>query len=161
MTAAEAEFARSEFANAVNTFGCAIELTPNMAIAWAARGQARLAREDHSGAVTDFSEAIRLDPSFKQISSEVLLHRARVRGQLGEYVSSVEDFNSYLRLVPANATAICGRGLVKLKKGDRPAAVQDLGLAVRLGDSTAKALLRTAMSRSEAAVSAPRSQGAT
>jgi tetratricopeptide (TPR) repeat protein len=58
--------------------------------------------------------------------------------KMGQFDRSIDDYNSALRLEPKLASALYGRGLAKLKKGDKDGSNADISAAkiiqAKIGD---------------------------
>jgi tetratricopeptide (TPR) repeat protein len=88
---------------AIEDFTRAIELVPQRADPYRARGTAFLKRGFFDVAFADLTEAVRLDPS----SCEAFCQRARACLELGKYAEAVEDSRSAIRLRPNCGDAFC------------------------------------------------------
>jgi tetratricopeptide (TPR) repeat protein len=51
---------------------------------------------------------------------------------MGQIESAIEDYNSALRIEPKMASALYGRGLARLKKGDSSGGNADVAAAKKL-----------------------------
>ena len=51
---------------------------------------------------------------------------------MGQFDSAISDYNAALRIVPKMASALYGRGLARLKKGDAAGGNADLASAMKL-----------------------------
>jgi Tetratricopeptide repeat. len=49
--------------------------------------------------------------------------------KMGQFDSAIDDYNSALRFEPKLASALYGRGLAKLKKGDKVGSDTDIAAA--------------------------------
>ncbi|HET8545118.1 MAG TPA: tetratricopeptide repeat protein, partial [Pseudolabrys sp.] len=52
--------------------------------------------------------------------------------KMGQLESAINDYSSVLRIEPALATALYGRGLARIKKGDATGGNADLAAAGKL-----------------------------
>jgi tetratricopeptide (TPR) repeat protein len=57
--------------------------------------------------------------------------------KMGQFDSAISDYNAALRIVPKMASALYGRGLARLKKGDATGGNADLASAVKLEKTVA------------------------
>jgi tetratricopeptide (TPR) repeat protein len=76
--------------NAVNLYSKAIELNPNMTIAYVDRGTLKYSVKDYNGAIDDFSEVIKQKPDY----SEAYFLRGNSYFFLKEIDSACKDFKS-------------------------------------------------------------------
>ena len=88
---------------AVKDFTRAMELVPQRADPYRARGTVFLTRGFPDLALADLTEAVRLDPS----SCKAFCQRARACLELGKYEEAVEDSRSAIRLRPNCGDAFC------------------------------------------------------
>jgi len=51
---------------------------------------------------------------------------------MGQFDSAIQDYSSALRVDPKLASALYGRGLARLKKGDAPGGTADVEAAKKL-----------------------------
>ena len=51
---------------------------------------------------------------------------------MGQFDSAIQDYSSALRIEPKLASALYGRGLARLKKGDAAGGKADLAAAAKL-----------------------------
>lgn len=58
--------------------------------------------------------------------------------KLGQFDSAINDYSSALRIEPALATALYGRGLARIKKGDATGGNADLAAAAKLEQKIAE-----------------------
>ncbi len=87
------------------------------------RCHARAQLGELTAALADCDEAKRLQPY------SVPINRAVVYLRLGRFEEAVADFDAVLKLLPAEAFALHGRGLAKLWKGDAAGGNADLAAA--------------------------------
>jgi tetratricopeptide (TPR) repeat protein len=76
-------------------------------------------------ALSDCSESLRIRP----IDAETLDSRGFLYLKLDRLDDAIVDFNAALEINSKLASSIYGRGLAKLKKGDRAAADADMAAA--------------------------------
>lgn len=152
---------QGDYDRAIRDFDESIKLSSNYADAYANRAETYQIKHDYGRAVQDYDNAIRIDPNFKAIWNGRCWTRAVIgqlqaaladcnkalsvqpnaatydsRGlaylKLGQYDMAIKDYNSALRLEPRLASAFYGRGLAKLKKGDRTGGEADMAAAKAL-----------------------------
>ncbi|MBD2770708.1 tetratricopeptide repeat protein, partial [Iningainema sp. BLCCT55] len=86
---------------ALESFDQAVELNPNYAINYFARGIVRNDLGDKKGAIEDYNQALRLNPNYDQAYG----NRGNARRDLGNKKGAIEDYNQVLRLNPNDALA--------------------------------------------------------
>jgi tetratricopeptide (TPR) repeat protein len=123
-------------------FDRAVDLFPNLGLAYYLRGERHLAKADFAqpgdpaamAARDDFSEAIKRDPGFPAS----YLARGRVLVGLGEYDAAIADANALIALRPEHPGGYAIRALAHAGSGDLGAAADDLALATRPLDENAR-----------------------
>lgn len=152
---------------ALNDLSKAIELDPNLMIAYRSRAQIRGELGDRSGALRDFDQVLRLDPDrtdaldaraqlrlqwgdlrgaiadFSEAikldsqSPGLLFNRAMTYSRLGNYQASVDDFTRGILLQPKDAVAYRERGRSYLGLQQLPKAIEDLNRSIELDPKSA------------------------
>jgi PQQ-dependent catabolism-associated CXXCW motif protein len=143
-----AYLAKGDYDNAINDYEQTIRLNPNIAVAYFNRANAYQAKGDLDRAVADFDQAVLLDPKSAQSYNNRCIARMIIGQQLQQALSdcnqalrilpdnpgyldsrgfaylrlnrldeAIVDFSAVLG--PNLASSLYGRGLAKLKKGDR------------------------------------------
>lgn len=112
------------------------ELNPKDALAFAERGNKKLAYKDYKGATSDFTKAIEIDPTF----AKAYYCRAYTLTNWGAPNRALADFTKAIELEP-DTLYYLGRALVKSNLKDRAGAQQDLEKASKLGSADAKKYL--------------------
>jgi tetratricopeptide (TPR) repeat protein len=157
---------------AIETLDKAIRLNPNYGNAYANRAAAYLKKDDYARAAQDYDEAIRLDPGLTsawhgrcwtqailgqlqtalQACNKALqsgLNSAAAHDSLGlihlkldQPGAAIDHYSAALRLDPRLASALYGRGLARLKSGERAASEADIAaaktMAAGIGDDFAR-----------------------
>lgn len=150
---------KGEYGLAVKAFDEAIKLNPNYGGAFANRAGAYLKRGEYDRATRDYDEAIRLEPKLEAVWNGRCWTRAILgalqaaledcnkalqsgpdaatydsRGliylKMGQLDAAIDDYSSALHLDSKLASALYGRGLAKLKRGDKAGSDTDI-LAAR------------------------------
>ena len=112
-----------------------IRLKPDYALAFAGRGQAKLAMAELDAAITDYGEAIKLNPNY----SSAYISRGYAFLVKGDLDRAVADFGAALMLAPANVVALNNRGLAYRRKGEFELALKDYDAALNLNPAYALA----------------------
>jgi len=152
---------KGEYDRAIKDFDEAIKLTPDYAYAFANRAETYQIKHDYKRALQDYDNAIRIDPQLKplwngrcwtraiigqlqealsdcnkavgmQPDAATYDSRGLVHLKLGQYDLAIEDYSSALRLQPRLPSALYGRGVAKLRKGDRSGGESDVATAKAL-----------------------------
>jgi tetratricopeptide (TPR) repeat protein len=113
----------------------AIELAPDLAVAWRDRGAVRVLRGDLAGALKDLDRAIELDP--KDAASFV--GRAHALFLRGEDAHALKDLDRAIELEPGAAGPFVSRGGIEEHLGDDKAALADFTRAIELDPKEAAA----------------------
>jgi len=149
---------KGEYDLAIEAFDEAITLNPNYGEAFANRAGAHLKKNEYDRAARDYDAAIGLDPNLKAVWSGRCWTRAILgalqaaledcnralqgatnaatydsRGliylKMGQLGAAIDDYSSALRSDPKLASALYGRGLAKLKIGDKAGGDADISAA--------------------------------
>ena len=160
----EREFKQGQGQTSLQTFSRAIEMAPDTAQAWNARGFVHSQVHDPVQAIEDFKTAVRLDPkplylnnlgvaylgqskpsdalsAFDQavrLAPDValfLIHRALAYRHLDKLNEAESDLSQALKLDDQSATAYANRAVIFALQQDYEAAKRDLDHAVRLNGS--------------------------
>jgi len=105
-----------------------IELDPDSAVAYSARGYALSSFGDFEGAVQDFSKAIELDPSY----GEAYVTRGLARRNLADYRGAIRDLNKAIETNNDLFQKHYNNGSEKNKFGDYAGAIHDFNRAIEL-----------------------------
>lgn len=131
----------------------ALALTPDLAIAYMLRAQARYhARLDHPDDVTlpganaarlmlvleDYNKAVELQP----LNAVAWFDKGNVLFELGDYTSAIASYAKAIELQPDMGEAYYNRGYVMLKMGNTAPGIADLSKAGELGVVSAYNLLK-------------------
>ena len=112
----------------------AIELDPELAVAWANRGLARNQKGDWDGAIADLTKAIELDPG----NIEAWLNRDAAHAYKGDWDGAIADATKAIELAPGLALAWADRGRARFERGDWDGAIDDLTRAIALDPTVAR-----------------------
>ena len=130
-----------DYASAVSDLNRALELTPDFALGYFARGVARYmamrAGNGTTGApqaeiraiVDDFDHAAELSPRM----AFAHYNKGNVLAALGDYTSALRAFNKAIEIKPDFGEAYYNRGYVYFQLGDRDRGVANLSKAGELG----------------------------
>lgn len=112
-----------------------LRIDPRDSIAYAGRGQARLARQDVGGAIDDLTQALH----FEGKSPGLFVARGYAQLLKGDAGAAIGDFSAAISLDPKNAGALNNRALAYRKQGNLDAAIADYSAAIRLSPTYALA----------------------
>ena len=133
--AASARHDTNEFAEAVRTYGQALELDPgasdahnNLGMTWDAQG-----REDEAAA--EFSEAVRLKPGFELAHFNL----GNALSRLGKLDEAIAEYRAAAQLNPDRAETHNGLGIAYAMQNKMNAAAQEFKEVVRLQPDNAAA----------------------
>src|SRR5215469_18246905 len=102
------EMQRRRFREADELLGKVVALNPNAALAWANRGNTRIALKDFAGALAAFDRAIAAEPRFM----EVHFNRAKLLKDLGRLEEALAGYDACLALAPRFVDGLINRGNV-------------------------------------------------
>jgi tetratricopeptide (TPR) repeat protein len=129
-------FAKGDYARSVADYGEAIRISPNDADAYNLRCRARaFLNRDLAAALADCNASLRLVP---QNNIGALTARGLVHQRLGRLDEAIADYDAALKVYPGFPFALYGRGLTKLRKGDRAGGDADIAAAKAIFADIAK-----------------------
>ena len=118
-------------------FSKAIELNPDLAMAYYNRGLTRLALGELEGAKDDFTNSINL----KDEESDAYNSRGNVYLSLGEIDAAISDFSKAIELNPNLEAYYTNRGNTRYLQGDVNGAIMDYSKALELDPNSINALI--------------------
>lgn len=104
----------------------AIELNPEWANAWSARGYAYLGKNEYEVALADFASALKIDPDYMNAVDG----RAAAYRQKHDYADAVAACNDAIKRDPQNTLALDCRATTYDAEGDYAAAIADYDQAI-------------------------------
>ena len=124
-----------QYGLAIERYGKAIELSPDLIAAYYNRANARTRAGEYDGALEDYNRALRLQPN----DPDALNNRGMLHLYRAAYPEALQDFNAALAIDPTDTTVMVNRGLAHLHGGDAAAALVDFREAASLdaGDAAA------------------------
>jgi serine/threonine protein kinase len=124
-----------EFKEAIEAYGCAIQLNPSYAAAYNNRGIAYCNLKEHTKAIADFNRAIELNPG----DAAAYYNRGIAYHNLKEYIKAIADSTRAVELNPSYAAAYNNRGNAYRNLKEYTKAVEDCTRAIELdpGDAAA------------------------
>ena len=129
-----ARMRKGDFEGAIQDFGRAIRIRPNLAEPYLNRCAARRAIGDQAGALADANKAISLNNEMYQAYN----NRASVRYELGDYKGAHNDLNRAIELNPKIVEHFYNRGYLLVHIGEIEAALQDFNEAIKLNPEIAQ-----------------------
>lgn len=161
-------FLDGERQRAIERYDRAIELNPQMVMAYNNRGAALMAQGEYTRAIGDFSRALELNPqdagahsnrgvAYKELGKYNLAmldydraielrptsaafygNRGNAYAAMGNYNCALQDHNRAIELDPTSATNYSDRGTTYKEKGEYDQAIQDYDRAVELNPKVAE-----------------------
>jgi len=122
-------FRENDVTGAIEAFTKAVELNPQLSLAYYARAKARTRQNDLAGAMADYTQAVEVEPRLVN----AYYFRGLLRAQQGERDGAMADFTQAVDVDSFDAQALFQRGLLRAQQGDRAGAIQDLQEALKLG----------------------------
>ena len=114
---------------AIDLAGTLLREKPNSALALNARCWNRmLLNVELEQALRDCEQALKQEPE----DSQVIDSRAWVKLRLGRFDDAIADFDKALAIQPGQAASLFGRGLARLRKGDKAGGEMDMAGARQL-----------------------------
>jgi tetratricopeptide (TPR) repeat protein len=135
-------FAKGQYDRAAADYSEAIRLNPRMAVAYNNRCLTRgITSNDPTEALRDCDEALKLLPG------NIDAHDTRgfIYLKLGDFPVAINEYNASLQADPNHARALFGRGLAKMKSGDRQGGDADMAAAVKIAPKVAEDFSRFGM----------------
>jgi tetratricopeptide (TPR) repeat protein len=139
-TRARQYYDKREYAKSADEFSTFINLNPDNAGAYDARGDAYWGTGDYRRAIADLTKSIRIDP----LESNTWWDRSCVYMAEGDYAHAASDADEIIRLAPQSPRGYSMRAYVELTSRDYDAAIADLGRALRLDPKNTEYLSRRA-----------------
>ncbi|BAU14567.1 hypothetical protein LEP3755_51160 [Leptolyngbya sp. NIES-3755] len=125
---AVSQLEREQIQAALTDLSKAIELDPNLMIAYRSRAQLRGQLGDRTGALRDFDQVLRLDPD----RTDALDSRAQMRLQWNDLEGAIADFSEAIELDPQSPGLLFNRGMTYSRLGNYQASVDDFTRGILL-----------------------------
>lgn len=113
----------------IEYYSMAIELDPNCAPAYAARGDLYYAKGNYTGAISDFGKLLKLQPQ----NAEICFARGQANLKQGDPKAALQDFTRAIELKPNYAEAFQNRALLHSDQHLYVEALADIEKAQKLG----------------------------
>ncbi|HEX6030822.1 MAG TPA: tetratricopeptide repeat protein [Tepidiformaceae bacterium] len=124
-----------QYGLAIERYGKALELAPDLTAAYYNRANARTRAGDYDAALEDYNQALALQPG----DADTLNNRGMLHLYRANYAEALQDFNAALSLDPTDTTVMVNRGLAHLHGGEAGAALVDFQEAASLDTKDAAA----------------------
>jgi len=124
----DAHAARSQHAQALTDYTCALRIAPEDASAYARRAFAYTALGNDEAALADFEQAVNLDEALV----EIYVNRGSLYARLGNFGLAIGDFTLAATLDPQNITALNNRAVIHAIEGNYDLALSDLAQALSI-----------------------------
>lgn len=171
--------ANAQFAEAIKSYDKAIEMDPNLTMAFVFRANAKLKLNDWESAIADFNMALILKPNdlpciinrgickFQKGDLQAAIedfnivlsknpenmmayeYRGQSRQKLKLYPEALSDYEKVLQLKPDDIEAYLLRGDLKIEMKDTPGAIEDYTLAIKKDSKNAKAFYKRCKAKKE------------
>ena len=135
-------YSKGEYNKAMERFSRAIELNPQLSVAYNNRGSAYAKKGEYDRAIQDYDRAIELDPS----DADAYYNRGLAYMYIGDHDRAIRDCNSAIELDPNSPTIHLSRGLAYFFKGDYHSSIQNYSRAIALDPSDALAYYNRGLS---------------
>ncbi len=120
------EYLKGDFTDSIKDYSWTIQLWPNVAAYYLARGMAREASDDLHGALADFDTTVKLNPQ----DFWGYLNGARVRTEMDDFDGAIADCSQALKIDPSSVEAYVARGYAKSQSNDWRGAFADFDKAM-------------------------------
>ena len=121
---------RSNYGQAIEDYGRAIEINPGYANAYINRSAAYNGLGNYRQAIEDCDRVIEIKPG----SAEAYINRGAAYNGLGNYRQAIDDFGRAIEIRPGFVDAYSNRGLIYIKQGDNISGCRDARKACELGE---------------------------
>lgn len=138
-------FSKDDADGAIAAFTMAIELDPQLSLAYYSRAKARTRQGDLAGAIADFTKAIEVEP--KLVNSYYL--RGLLRAKTGDGAGAIADFTTVIERDPEEPIAFFQRGLLRARQGDEAGAIADFTAVIDIDPTEAIAFLQRGLLRAK------------
>ncbi len=119
---------------AIEVFTQVIEISPDDAVGYKKRGNARCDLGDYLQAIEDFTKAIQINP----YDADAYFYRGNAFYELGDKSEAIEDYTQAIKINDSDADAYINRGKVRDELGDTQGAVADFHVAADLYQKAGK-----------------------
>jgi tetratricopeptide (TPR) repeat protein len=122
-------YVSGDFDQALANYSAAINYKSDHIEALVNRGVVYAYCEQYEKGFADFEQAVRIDPSCEAAHYNMGFFKAN----MGNYMGSVEHYNTVLSLNCVNVNALINRGIALMRTGRADEAIPDYSEAIRLG----------------------------
>lgn len=130
-------YKNKQYAEAIQLFTQAINLSPNSHSGWFNRAQSYFFSGNYDLAIADYSQTLRLNPNHL----DALFQRGLAYNKKGFNDAAIADYSRRLQLTPNDAQVWYNRGIAYADKNNLDAALTDYNQALQLNPNYAKAFL--------------------
>ncbi|MEM6403273.1 MAG: tetratricopeptide repeat protein [Cyanobacteria bacterium P01_D01_bin.116] len=125
---------RENHQRAIEVFTQVIEISPDDAVGYKKRGNARFDLGDYLAAIEDFTKAIQINP----YDGDAYFYRGNAFYELGDKPEAIEDYTQAIKINDNDADAYINRGNLRDELGDTQGAVADFQVAADLYQKAGK-----------------------
>ena len=129
----------------ISYYDRAIQLKPDLAVAYFNRGNAKRRLGQREDAIADFDKAIHYKPDL----AEAYFNRGNVKRRLERHEDAITDYNKAIQLNPDFAEAYANRGISKSRLERHEDAITDYDKAIQLNPDFAEAYSNRGTSKSD------------
>ena len=119
---------RENHQRAIEVFTQVIEISPDDAVGYKKRGNARCDLGDYLAAIEDFTKAIQINPC----DGDAYFYRGNAFYELGDKPEAIEDYTQAIKINENDADAYINRGNLRDELGDIQGAMADFHIAADL-----------------------------
>ncbi|MEO1428189.1 MAG: tetratricopeptide repeat protein [Cyanobacteria bacterium J06633_8] len=125
---------RENHQRAIEVFTQVIEISPDDAVGYKKRGNARCDLGDYLPAIEDFTKAIQINP----YDADAYFFRGNVFYQIEDKPEAIEDYTQAIKINSNHTDAYIHRGKVRDELGDTQGAIADFHIAADLYQKAGK-----------------------
>ena len=132
-------FSKGVYDKAIADYSEAIRINPRLAVAYNNRCLTRgVVGKELVEALSDCDQALKLLPNNMDAHDT----RGFIYLKLGDFPISITEYNASLQVEPNRPRSLYGRGLAKLKSGDKTGGEADMAAATKLAPKVAEDFTR-------------------
>ena len=130
---------------AIGQYDQVIEIDPENAAAYYARGLAKSDLNDHQGAIADYSKVIEINPK----DDAAYYARGLAKSDLNDYEGAIADYSKVIDIDPKDAVAYYARGGAKSDSKDHQGAIADYSKVIEINPKDDAAYYARGLAKSD------------